>query len=104
MGNVFDYSDYSDDDEYDDEDDFIDNDDAGASMIGITKVLRKITGYNPDAFDDRRLTDAQLQREMRANTRDIFDEERRALKMDKLESKKKGTAKLVDLESSDDDY
>ena len=89
-------------------DDFIDNDDAGASMIGITKVLRKITGYNPDAFDDRRLTDAQLQREMRANTRDIFDEERRALKMgrleDKLESKKKGTAKLVDLESSDDDY
>ena len=77
-------------------------------MIGITKVLRKITGYNPDAFDDRHKTDAQLQREMRANTRDIFEEEQRAHRMgkleDKLEARKKGTTKLADFESSDDDY
>ena len=86
-------------------DGFICDDDAGPN-IAIQKLLRKITGYNPDAFDDRHKSDAQIRREMAAGTRDIMEEETRAMRMAQLEDKlekKRGAKSLGFLESSDEE-
>ena len=54
-------------------DDFIDDGEAdGISGMAVSKVLRKITGYDPDKYDDRHKTDAQIRREMQSSTRNRF--------------------------------
>ena len=40
--------------------------------MAVSKVLRKITGYDPDKYDDRHKTDAQIRREMQSSTRNRF--------------------------------
>ena len=82
------------------------NGDDGYSNAAITGVLRKITGYNPNKYDDRLLSDAALARSMTANKRDIDAEEAQALKVARLEDKLeavRGAHRVVDFDS-DSDY
>ena len=88
-------------------DGFIDDDEGGISSAAITGVLRKITGYNPNKYDDRLLSDAALARSMATNSRDIAAEEARAMKLARLEDKLeavRGADRVVDFESDSDDY
>ena len=90
-----------------DMDGFIDDDEGGISSAAITGVLRKITGYNPNKYDDRLLSDAALARSMTTNSRDIAEEERRAMRLARLEDKLeavRGADRVVDFESDSDDY
>ena len=90
-----------------DMDGFIDDDEGGISSAAITGVLRKITGYNPNKYDDRLLSDAALARSMATNSRDIAAEEARAMRLARLEDKLeavRGADRVVDFESDSDDY
>ena len=89
-------------------DDFIDDDTEPIVDSRVaTSVLRKITKYDPTKYNDRMMSDAALERSMRAGYNDIDSEEKRALRMarleDKLEAKRAGTHAFDSLETSDED-
>ena len=103
------YSDeYSDEEDDEDLDGFIDDDTEPIVDSRVaTSVLRKITKYDPTKYNDRFMSDAALERSMRAGYNDIASEEKRALRMarleDKLEAKRDGTHAFASLDTSDED-
>ena len=85
-------------------DDFIDDGEAdGISGLAVSKVLRKITGYDPEKYNDRHKTDAQIMREMQSSSRDIQREEAQAIKIARLEDKLERKRGAYCFNSSDDD-